>query len=427
MFLTQEGGIIVKPISILLGKFMNLLYELFLSMDITSIGLAILLFTIIVRLLFVPLMFKQNKSSKLMNYIQPEINKATKKYRGKTDQESMLAQQRITREIQSKYGVSMTSGCLTSLIQFPIFIAVYNVIRNIPAYVDKVRALYEPIASSILSDDKAFKILEAFQKDSSVKTLSTVTLENGNINTYIDVLAKVPSDQLADLSKSFSEGGFSEIAAMIANNSQAINDTYNFLGIIDLTAAPGFHFTIALIIPILSMIFQFMSMYATPQQTSSDPQQQATMKTMKTMMAVMPIMSFFVCISVPAGVGLYWAMGSLLSFLTSLGINLYFKHADMEKILEKSAKKAAKKNAKKKASGKKSFWEKMQDAAMGQVPEDSSKPRVNNKAATMSLKTLEADYNNSDATKPKVEYKKGSLAYRANAVQRYNDNNGGKN
>lgn len=427
MFLTQEGGMIVKPISILLGMFLNFIYELFLNMNITSIGLAIIIFTIIVRLGFVPLMFNQNKSSKLMNYIQPEINKATKKYRGKTDQESIMAQQRVTKEIQSKYGVSMTSGCLTSLIQFPIFIAVYNVIRNVPAYVDKIRGIYEPIATNILKDEKAYKILEAFKEDSTIKTLSTVKLETGNINSYIDVLAKIPSDQWSDLAGKFEVDHFTEIANQISSSSSVLHDTYNFLGVIDLTAAPGFHISWALLIPILSMIFQFLSMYATPQQTSSDPQQQATMKSMKSMMAVMPIMSFFICVNVPAGVGLYWAMGSLLSFLTSLVINLYFKKADMEKILEKSAAKAAKKNAKKKAKGKKSFWDKLQEAAMGQNPEES-KPKVNNTAATMSLKTLDTDIKNDSTTnKENVQYKKGSLAYKANAVQRYNESNGGKN
>mgnify|MGYP002522980069 FL=1 len=79
-------------------------------------------------------------------------------------------------------------------------------------------------------------------------------------------------------------------------------------------------------------------MNATPMQTNGDPTQDATMKSMKTMMKVFPIMSFFVCVSAPAGVGLYWATGSLISFLTSKIINAYFKHCDMEKIVEKAKK-----------------------------------------------------------------------------------------
>ena len=83
MFLTQSGGFIMKPISKLLGVILSLLYDGLNSLGIINIGLAIILFTLIIRLLLLPLMIKQNRASKIMNYIQPEINKVTKKYKGK--------------------------------------------------------------------------------------------------------------------------------------------------------------------------------------------------------------------------------------------------------------------------------------------------------------------------------------------------------
>ena len=90
MFLTQSGGFIIKPISRLLGAILSLLYRGLNAIGVESIGIAIILFTLIVRLIIFPLMYKQNRSSKIMSMIQPEINKATKKYRGKTDQQSMM-------------------------------------------------------------------------------------------------------------------------------------------------------------------------------------------------------------------------------------------------------------------------------------------------------------------------------------------------
>lgn len=418
MFLTQQGGFIVKPISILLGEILNLIYNLLSNIGIVNIGVAIILFTILIRLCLLPSQLKQNRSTKVMNYIQPEINKVTKKYKNKRDQESLMAQQRETRAIQDKYGISMTSGCLTSLIQLPIFLALYKVIQNVPAYVDKVYNLYHPIAKSIYDNKDAIDKLTQFQQEND--SLRIVNLNPDNIDTIIDVLAKFSADTWDKFSALFNNQG--AVVDAINANVDKINHAYSFIGGINLTSVPGFALTAAIIIPILSMVFQFLSMHATPQQTSSDPAQQASMKTMRMMMNIMPIMSFFVCVNVPAGVGLYWATGSLLSFLTSIVINLYFKHCDMEKIVEECKEKAAKKNAKKKAKGKKSFMEKLHEAAYGEEPQT----KVNRDVANSSLKSYTSNTMNAN-NNDNVKYRAGSLAAKANAMQRYNEsNNGGK-
>lgn len=427
MLLTQSGGLIIKPISKLLGAILSLIYEGLGLVNSVNIGIAIILFTIIVRLAILPLMVQQSKSTKIMNYIQPEINKVTKKYKGRKDQESMMAQQRETKAIQDKYGVSLTFGCLTSLIQLPIFFALYRVIQNIPAYVGKVKNLYTPISDAIANDEKAYSILEKFQSGSIqgsegyANLLRNVKLDKADPNTIIDVLAKFPAEAWGDYKAQLAAS--SEVVTQINANVDQINKIYDFFGI-NLTSVPGFAMTTAIIIPILSLVFQFLSMKVTPQQQSTDPTQQASMQTMKTMMYVMPVFSFFICVNVPCGVGLYWAVGAFISFLTSLIINIYFKYCDMEKILEKSMKKAAKKMEKKKASGKQSFWDKMQEAALGQAPDDSNK--VNSTAANASLKNYTSNTMNKNNSN--TQYRAGSLAAKANAMQRYNDNNnGGKN
>lgn len=419
MFLTQQGGFIIRPISILLGQIFSLIYDLLNKIGIVNIGVTIILFTVLIRLCMLPLMFKQNKSTKVMNYIQPEINKVTKKYKGKRDQESLMAQQRETKAIQDKYGISMTSGCLTSLIQLPIFLALYRVIQNVPAYVDKVYNLYHPIAKTIYDDPNAINKLIEFQNENS--SLKMVTLNPDNIDTIIDVLAKFSADTWDKFSALFGNSG--PVVDAIAGNVDEINHAYSFIGGINLTSAPGFALTAAIAIPILSMVFQFLSMHVTPQQTTGDPAQQASMKTMRMMMNVMPIMSFFICINVPAGVGLYWAMGSLLSFITGVIINYYYSHCDMDKVIEKCKAKADKKNAKKKKKGKKSFMEKLQEAAYGQQEE----PKVNNNVASASLKSYNSNTMKSSSSN-NVQYRAGSLASKANVMQRYSDNtDGGKN
>lgn len=414
MFLTQSGGFF-GPIAVLMGKLLNLLYTALNSIGIVNIGITIIVFTIITRLFLLPSMFKQNRSSKVMNYIQPEINKVTKKYRGKKDQDSMLAQNREIRAIQDKYGVSLTSGCLTSLIQLPIFFSLYSVIQNIPAYVGKIKDLYEPIADKIFGNAQALEYLNTIKE--KYKIVTQAAFDEKNYNSIIDVLAKFPSKAWDEFSALFNNQG--EVVAAINQNVDEIRDIYSFIGGIDLTAAPGFALTTAILIPIASMVFQFLSMNAT-QTTPTDPSQQATMNSMKMMMRVFPIMSFFVTVNVPAGVGLYWATGSLISFVSSKSINLYFKKCDMEKVVEKCKEKAAKKLAKKEASGKKSFMDKLQEAAYGQAEEEA---KVKKNIANASLKSYTSNtMNKSDSN---VRYRAGSLASKANVMQRYNDNNNG--
>lgn len=304
MFLTQSGGFIIKPISRLLGAILSLLYRGLNAIGVESIGIAIILFTLIVRLIIFPLMYKQNRSSKIMSMIQPEINKATKKYRGKTDQQSMMEVQRITKEIQSKYGVSMTSGCLTSLIQLPIFLALYRVIQNIPAYVPKVYDMYKPIAVAIQNNTKAQEALTTVTADAGKQVaLAMNSIDYNNTNTVIDVLANFSEKMWNNLANALGNTGDVVNAMFVNNNVDNINHVNNFFGL-NLTEVPGFAFRAAIIIPILSLIFQFLSMKVTNVQTSDDPTQQATMGTMKTMMYIMPIFSFFVCVNVPCGVGL---------------------------------------------------------------------------------------------------------------------------
>ena len=421
MFLTQSGGFIIKPISRLLGAILSLLYRGLNAIGVESIGIAIILFTLIVRLIIFPLMYKQNRSSKIMSMIQPEINKATKKYRGKTDLQSMMEVQRITKEIQSKYGVSMTSGCLTSLIQLPIFLALYRVIQNIPAYVPKVYDMYKPIATAIQGDSAAQKALEAVTADGGQQLTNAMkSINYENTNTIIDVLANFPRTLWDTFAQKLGNSG-AVVDAMTANgNVDNIKQIYNFFGL-DLTAVPHFALTTAIIIPILSLIFQFLSMKVTPMQGSDDPTQQATMGTMKTMMYIMPIFSFFVCVNVPCGVGLYWAVGAFISFITTICTNAYFKHCDMDKILEKSMAKAAKKNAKKKKKNKKSFMEKMQEAAYGQASSSSSDERkVENGVKNASLKSYSSNTMKS-GNDAGTKYRAGSLASKANIMQNYNN------
>ena len=340
----------------------------------------------------------------------------------------MLAQQQETRELQEKYGIKMTQGCITSLIQFPVFIGLYNVIQNIPAYVPKVKALYEPIAQAIMKTDNGYKIMSDFIDGNKIPRLTPKLVEFAtstdaasgkgleSLNSVIDVLYRCNESLLGKVASTFSSNP--EVANLIAQNSDQINRVNRFIFGINLSEAPGLKLTPALIIPIASFICQLLSMIVMPMNETGDPQQDAQMKSMRRSMYFMPVMSFIITVSAPAGLGIYWAVSAFVGFLITVFTNLYYDHIDMEKLVEKQKAKAAKEIAKRKASGKKTLGQRMTEAAMGQTSDESSsstsKNKSLNKYGNMNLKNYDSSVENEAP-------KKGSLADKANAVKRFND------
>ena len=455
MILTQTSGIIMGPVTKLLGFIFSAIYNLFNGMGVESIALSIVVFTILIRLILFPFTVKQTKSSKIQQYLRPEFNKINKKYKGKKDNESMMAQQKETRELQEKYGIKMTQGCLTSILQFPIFIGLYNVIQNIPSYVGKIGDLYKPIAQAIINTNDSYSIIKTFVDENKIMRISSkleefsvgvdITTEAGKktLDQVIDILYRCNGELFGKLSDAFSSNP--DVLNAITQNSDKISRVNSFFFGINLSEAPGLHLTPALLIPILSGICQLLAMIVTPMSDTGDPQQDAQMKSMRRTMYFMPVMSFIVTVNAPAGLGIYWATSALISFLTTVFTNMYYDHVDMEKIVEKQRLKAEKDIAKRKASGKKSFSEKLTEAAMGQSQESqSSNASTANKLSkygNMNLKYFETEDsvdddstdskeqvnlskesdNNSISNSNKKSPKKGSLADKANAVKRFND------
>ena len=93
-----------------LGMVMNVIYSFLEQVGIPNIGLAIILFTLVTRILLFPTSLKQQKSSRMMQIMQPEIKAVQEKYKNMSDQASMMAQQAEMRAIYEKYGTSMTAG-----------------------------------------------------------------------------------------------------------------------------------------------------------------------------------------------------------------------------------------------------------------------------------------------------------------------------
>ena len=91
-----------------------------------SYGLIILLVTLIVKIIILPLTYKNYKSSAKMKVLKPEIERMGKKYEGKSDKDTMMKKQKETMALYKSTGVNPMAGCIPMLIQMPILIAVFR-------------------------------------------------------------------------------------------------------------------------------------------------------------------------------------------------------------------------------------------------------------------------------------------------------------
>lgn len=425
MFLTAQGGFL-GPFAWVFGKLLDFTYNILAGSDgIANLGLCIILFTVIVKLILFPLTFKQQKSTKINAVIQPEIQKIQKKYKDKKDQESMVKQQQELQAVYDKYGTSMTSGCLPTLIQLPIIYALYRVIQNIPAYVGKIKDMYIPIAQGVMNsqgEGKVQQFLIDFVDENSISGASYAIskfkdLAEVGIDNIIDVLSNFGVSHLNTLMDTLNLSGD------VAENIDKIYQIHSFVLGINISEAPGYKLSWALLIPISSALFNFLSMKLT---SGNQQQGDATANTMmKSMQITMPLMSIFICISLPAGIGIYWSVSALISLLTQLATNFYYDHVDMDAILEKQMEKAAKK--KEKRGGKKSFMERMMDTS-AEAQEQLEKQQAMKKNSAASLRNYVPSEKSQKAVQQKQnkKYKEGSLGSKANIMMNYNNSNNDK-
>ena len=126
VFSSYEGlwtSVFVKPLAVLIVKFGNL---------INSYGLSLIIITIAIRAVVWPLSGKAATQSQNMQKAKPDLDKLEKKYKNRTDQESMMQKSQEMIMIYKKYNINAMSGCLFSLIQIPLFFAFYEAISRIP-------------------------------------------------------------------------------------------------------------------------------------------------------------------------------------------------------------------------------------------------------------------------------------------------------
>lgn len=410
MVLTKAGSIL-GPIATVLGYVMDILFRFTSSFGVFNVGLCIILFTIVMKTLMIPLTIKQQKTTKLMSVMNPEIQAIQKKYKGKSDQESMQRQNVEIQAVYEKYGTSMTGGCLPLLIQMPILPALYRVIYNIPAYVPSVRVYFDNVVTPLMGQaDYAQKL----QEITNIATACGGKLDKfdfTNANRLVDMLYKFSTAQWGEL-----QSLFPAISDVIGQNAAVVERMNTFLGL-NMAEAPGWVPSFAWIIPVLAAVSQWFStklMSGNQPSTSADAENPMA-QSMKTMTTTMPLFSAFICITMPAGLGIYWIATSVVTIIQQLIVNAYMDKVNIDDMIAKNLEKVNKKRAKQGLPPAKVTQNATASLKAIKAEEEKEKAAEEVKKEKIAKQIEESSkYYNTNA-------KPGSLASKAAMVQKYNE------
>ncbi|MBC5778953.1 membrane protein insertase YidC [Blautia difficilis] len=356
---TKSGTPIIGQLATVMGWIMDGIYKLLNIFGIQNIGLCIIIFSILIYALMTPLQIKQQKFSKLSAVMQPELQKIQKKYKGKnSDQAAMQKMQEETQAVYQKYGVSPTGSCVQLAIQFPILMALYQVIYKIPAYVGSVKNILSAAVTNITAVSGYTDILQNFIKDNKMTRVQLIMDgSKATSNSVTDFLYALSPSQWKSLAETSQFSGFSDT---LNSTAKEISHVQDFLGL-NIADQPLTYIKaafvggsiilaiVAILIPILAWATQMLNIKLMPQaaqQGNGDSQQDAMMNSMKTMNMVMPLMSAVFCFTFPVGLGIYWVASAAVRSVQQFVINKKMDKIDIQVLINENMKKMEKKREK---------------------------------------------------------------------------------
>ena len=414
MLLTKSTTFIIGPVATLLGYIMNGIFWVQSQIGIESIGLCIILFTIVIYMLLMPLTIKQQKFSKLQSKMNPELQAIQNKYKDKRQyQAAMMKMNEETQAVYQKYGVNPMGSCLQLIIQMPILFALYRVIWNIPAYVGTVKNAFLPLAQALMNVSGAQDFMAEIASKNAVSFKEMTEL------TLIDVLYKFKPENWSALLKQFPD-----LSSLITSTQGDVDRMNYFLGL-NIADSPASIFQTAiaagsvlmiiaaLLVPVLSALTQWLNTKLMSTQNDTQPTSggaaDTMAATMKSMNVMMPIMSAVFCFTLPVGMGIYWIIGAVVRSIQQLVVNKHIDKMDLDDIVKKNIEKANKKREKKGLPPQKITNTAKLNAKTIDRPQPSKEDRA------------EKIQNATDYYKNTTKAKPGSLASKAQMVQQYNE------
>ncbi|MBQ1212720.1 MAG: YidC/Oxa1 family membrane protein insertase [Clostridia bacterium] len=256
--------------------------------------IALLLFAIVVKIVLSPLAFKQQKNQIKQAKLRPLEMAIRRRYAGRNDKVTQQKVQQEVLDLYQKEGYSPMSGCLPLLIQFPIIISLYQIIRKPLTYICSIAA--EDV-NVIIGKLQSFGLFEG-QK--------------------IEQLAE---DQigLVNAVKGLTDAQFAEIS-MIENVDKIFDLNFNVFGVLDLSQNPALDTLSWLwVIPILTFITSFIGMKISRKfQPQPIGQTEDAAKSMKIMDFTMPLMSVAFTFMFSGAIGVYWIYQNVLNVIQTV-------------------------------------------------------------------------------------------------------------
>ena len=248
----------------------------------------LLIYALIFKVLFLPFSIKQQKNQIKMAALAPKIELIKAKYRGRTDQPTLQKQQQEIMELQQKEGYSPFSGCLPLLLQMPIIIFLYSVIRNPLSYICRISkegivAIYQALNAD--AGDIAFGSIDQIKLVSQIRGYEGTALEGYDFSRLPD---------------------------------------FDLFGL-DLSETPSFtNLSLLVLIPVIAAALTYLSMVLTRKWNGNnmaaagqDAQSQASMKIMDLMM---PLMTLWFAFNFSGMLGVYWIYQSALGIVQTYAL-----------------------------------------------------------------------------------------------------------
>ena len=281
-------------ISNLFGYLLNALYSVF-----NNYGIAIIVFSVILRIILIPITIKQQKSLKKSAELQEEMKEIQRKYRNNPEK---LNQETI--ELYKREKLSPFAGCFSSIIQIVIILSVFWLVSQPLTYMKKIDV-------NVINEYK--KALEQEQNQSTYKEIEIINkfgLQDERVNLNMDFigldLSKVPSSNLNDWTVYIIPMLYvisSVISIKVTNNLNSKNSKKNNK---NKAITDGKN-----------------------NEIQNEPSELEAMEAMnKNMMYMLPLMSVFIAFIAPLGLALYWFVSNLLMIIEKLFIDLFMKHKE---------------------------------------------------------------------------------------------------
>lgn len=281
-------------ISNLFGYLLNALYSVF-----NNYGIAIIVFSVILRIILIPITIKQQKSLKKSAELQEKMKEIQRKYKNNPEK---LNQETI--ELYKREKLSPFAGCFSSIIQIIIILSVFWLVSQPLTYMKKIDV-------NVINEYK--KALEQEQNQSTYKEIEIINkfgLQDERVNLNMDFigldLSKVPSSNLNDWTVYIIPMLYvisSVISIKVTNNLNSKNNKKNNK---NKAITDGKN-----------------------NEIQNEPSELEAMEAMnKNMMYMLPLMSVFIAFIAPLGLALYWFVSNLLMIIEKLFIDLFMKHKE---------------------------------------------------------------------------------------------------